>query len=285
MSWLFLTIVSAFFRAVYGLMSKVLSNKAKTSVYTQATLLPLCAAIIVVLMSPFIGGINFSVDKNSFILIILIALSQGLGNVVYFTAMKRLTSGTAQISFSSILVFNTILSVGFLNLHLSFLNVTGIILLMLAILSVVSGKIELNKKGVILMTFSALLFSIFQLSSSKLSTQVNATTYLLISYLGSVLILIIVKGRIIIKDIISSDNKKNLILIPFLTAIPSLGNFIFAYFAYRTAPQPAKVAMLLTSQVVIAVILSYFFLNEKKNLFRKIFAAILVVISAILIKI
>jgi drug/metabolite transporter (DMT)-like permease len=285
MSWLFLTIISAFFRAVYGLMTKVLSNKTKTSAYTQATLLPLYATIIVVLMSPFFGGINFPVDKNSFILILLIALSQGLGNVMYFTAMKSLTSGTAQISFSSILVFNTILSVGFLNLHLSFLNVVGIILLMLAVLSVVSGKIELNKKGVILMTFSAFLFSIFQLSSSKLSTQVSAATYLLISYLGSVLVLIAIKGRIIIKDIINSDDKKNLILIPFLTTIPSLGNFIFAYFAYRTAPQPAKVAMLLTSQVVIAVILSYFFLNEKKNLFRKVFAAILVVISAILIKI
>lgn len=285
MSWLFLTIISAFFRAIYGLMSKVLSNKAKTSVYTQATLLPLCATVIVVLMSPLIGGINFSVDKNSFILIVLIALSQGLGNVVYFTAMKSLTSGTAQISFSSILVFNTILSVGFLNLHLNFLNVVGIVLLMLAILSVVSGKIELNKKGVILMIFSAFLFSIFQLSSSKLSTQVSAPTYLLISYLGSVLVLILIKGKIIIKDIINSDDKKSLILIPFLTAIPSLGNFIFAYFAYRIAPQPAKVAMLLTSQVVIAVILSYFFLNEKKNLFRKVFAAILVVISAILIKI
>lgn len=285
MSWFFLTIISAFFRAIYGLMTKVLSNKAKTSVYTQATLLPLCAAIIVVLMSPLTGGINFSVDKSSFMLIVLIALSQGLGNVFYFTAMKSLTSGTAQISFSSILVFNTILSVGFLNLHLSFLNVVGIILLMLAVLSVVSGKIELNKKGVILMTFSAFLFSIFQLSSSKLSTQVSVATYLLISYLGSVLVLIIIKGRIIIKDIINSDDKKNLILIPFLTSIPSLGNFIFAYFAYRTAPQPAKVAMLLTSQVVIAVILSYFFLNEKKNLFRKVFAAILVVISAILIKI
>jgi drug/metabolite transporter (DMT)-like permease len=42
--------------------------------------------------------------------------------------------------------------------------------------------------------------------------------------------------------------------------------------------------MLLTSQVVLTVILSYFFLKEKGHVYRKIGAAILVVISAFLIK-
>lgn len=284
MSWLLLTTISVLFRSVYGLMTKVLSNKTKTSAYTQSTLLCLCAGIIAIIISPLIGNINFIVNKDSILLILLIILSQGLGNIVYFSAIKNLTNGTAQISFSSILVFNTLLSLLFLNLHLSFLNIIGILLLMSAILLVVNGKIEINKKGIALMIFSAFLFSIFQLSSSKLSTQISAATYLLIAYLGSAIIIILFKGKIILKDIMNSEDKKSLLLIPFLTAIPSLGNFIFAYYAYRIAPQPAKVAMLLTSQVVIGVILSYFFLNEKKNLLRKVFAAILVVTSAILIK-
>ena len=69
-----------------------------------------------------------------------------------------------------------------------------------------------------------------------------------------------------------------------LTAIPSLGNFLFAYYAYREAPEPAKVAMLLTAQVVLTVILSYFLLKERGHVYRKLAAAILVVISAVLIK-
>lgn len=68
------------------------------------------------------------------------------------------------------------------------------------------------------------------------------------------------------------------------TALPSIGNFYFAYWAYSLAPEPTRVAMLLTSQVVVTVLLSYFVLHERDNLMKKVFAAVLVVHSAILIK-
>ena len=284
MDWIFFTFLSVISRAIYGVMTKVLSNKAGNSIYTQSVLLPLCGGLLAILLSPLLGGFNLNINSNNLGLIILVVLSQGLGNVVYFAAIKNLTSGTAQISFSSILVFNTILSILFLNLHLSFINGLGIIILMLAILLAVSGKIEFNKKGVGLMTLSAFLFSIFQLSTSRLSLQVSAATYLIIAYFGATLVVFVVNAKTVIKDISASTNKKNLFLIPFLTAIPSLGNFVFAYYAYRSAPEPAKVAMLLTSQVVFGVLLSYVFLKEKGYLFRKLLAAILVITAAVLIK-
>jgi drug/metabolite transporter (DMT)-like permease len=67
-------------------------------------------------------------------------------------------------------------------------------------------------------------------------------------------------------------------------AVPSLGNFLFAYYAYRSAPTPAIVAILLTSQVVVTILLSYVFLQEREHLGRKFSAAVLVVVAATLIK-
>lgn len=265
-------------------MTKVLSNKVKTSSYTQATLLPLGGALLAFVLAPFLGGLTTDFSRVSIIAALLVILGQGFGNIVYFEAIKNLTSGTAQIAFSSILLFNTVLSLAFLNLHLSFLNVFGLILLSLAILSVTTGKVEFHKKGIILMVFSAFLFSIFQLSSSEISKQVSAATYLLIAYIGATLVVFILKWKIVINDIRHAESLKLTLGIPLLTAVPSLGNFLFAYYAYRTAPEPAKVAMLLTSQVVLTVILSYFFLKEKNHLLRKIIAAALVVTAAILIK-
>ena len=283
MNWLLLTFISVIFRSFYGLMTKVLSNKVKTSIYTQAALLPLAGAVITVILAPFLGGLNFNFSGVSITAILLVILGQGLGNIVYFEAIKRLSNGTAQIAFSSILIFNTLLSLVFLNLHLSLLNVGGLFVLMLAILSVVSGKIEMNKEGIVLMIASALLFSIFQLSSAELSKQVGAVTYLLIAYLGAAAVVCILKWKIIVHDLTSTPLHSTL-GVPLLAAIPSVGNFLFAYYAYRVAPEPAKVAMLLTSQVVLTVFLSYFFLKEKGGVMRKAFAAILVVVSAIMIK-
>lgn len=264
-------------------MTKVLSNKLKTSAYTQAVLLPLAGAIITLCLSPFIGGLSLNFSGVSIVAIILVVLGQGLGNLVYFAAIKSLTNGTAQIAFSSILIFNTTLSLLFLGLHLSIFNVFGIILLMIAITIVVTGKVELNKRGVALMLLAAFLFSIFQLASSKISVQVGSATYLLIAYLGSAIVVFVLKSTTIIGDL-SKLKKRSTLFIPFLTAIPSLGNFLFAYYAYRIAPEPSKVAMLLTSQVVFTVLLSYIFLKEKDHIYRKIFAALLVVVASLLIK-
>lgn len=283
MTWLVLTFLSVLFRSVYGVLTKVLSNKLEVSSYTQATLLSLSGAAIALLLSPFLGGLSFSIGDASFITIALLVSGQGLGNITYFAAIKNLTNGTAQIAFSSILVFNTVLSLFFLELNLSALNVFGVILLMIAILSVVSGKIELNRRGVALMLLSAFLFSVFQLASAEISKEVGPATYLIIAYLGAAIVVFALKAKVIIKDFTRS-NKKITVGIPLLTALPSLGNFLFAYYAYRDAPEPARVAMLLTSQVVFTVILSYFVLNEKGHVIRKMGAAVLVVIAAICIK-
>lgn len=282
MSWLLLTFVSATFRAIYGVMTKVLSNKLKVSVYTQATLLPFAAAFIALLISPLLGGIQWSNDA-SLLAICLVILGQGLGNIVYFAAIKSLTNGTAQIAFSSILVFNTLLSVFFLGLDLTPINYLGVMLLMVAILSVTTGKIELNPKGILLMIFAAMLFSVFQLASSVLSGQVSSASYLLISYFGAAMVVFALKFNVVVDDL-KNNWEKSTLRIPILTAIPSLGNFYFAYLAYRVAPEPPKVAMLLTGQVVLTVIISYFALKEKGHIWRKLGAASLVLLAAILIK-
>lgn len=284
MSWILLTFVSVLFRSIYGVMTKVLSNVVKTSVYTQAVLLPASAALVALALSPFIGGIAVVASHINYIAIALVVLGQGLGNVMYFAAIKRLTNSTGQIAFSSILIFNTILSVLFLGLSLSFVNVIGILLLMAAVVSVTTGKITFDSKGVLLMMCAAFLFAVFQLSSSVVSKEVSGALYLLIAYIGAASVAFVLKHKLVMSDLKKSRNKKLTFGVPILTALPSIGNFLFAYYAYRIAPQAAKVAILLSSQVVLTVILSYFFLKERDHVWRKVFAAILVVISAALIR-
>lgn len=284
MNWLILTLISVLFRSVYGVMTKVMSNKFNAiSVYGQAVALPFAAVIISITISPFIGG--FSAESNlSLAAIILTALGQGLGNIAYFVAIKDLQNSTAQVAFSSILIFNTVLAVLFLGLDLSLINIIGIFVLMLAILMVVSGKIQIHKKGFAWMLLSALLFSIFQLASSELSKQVSAPAYLVIAYGGAAITATLLKFKEVKKDFKVIIKSNELKLVPFQTAALSLGNFLFAYYAYRSAPEPSKVAILLTSQIVLTVLLSYFFLKEKSHLALKVLASILVIIAAYLIK-
>ncbi len=283
MTWLLLTFISVVCRALYGIMSKILSSSAKTSPYTQATLLSAVCAAVGLILTPFLGGLTTDFSKVSILTVALVALGQGLGNIFYFTAIKSLTNGTAQIAFSSILIFNTVLSLLFLNLHLSALNIFGVILLLIAIMSVVSGKVVFDKRGIVLMVIGSFFYAVFQLSSSKLSHQVSAGTYLLIAYAGGALVVFLIKSKLIIHDM-RQPGAKLAIRNSLYAAVPSLSNFLFAYYAYRSAPRPAIVAILLTSQVVVTIILGYFILKERDNVKRKVGAALLVVASAALIK-
>lgn len=283
MSWLFLTFVSVVFRSIYGVMTKVLSNQVKTSAYTQAVLLTLAGGVLALFLSPILGAPHINFSKVSLGAISLVVFGQGLGNVTYFAAIKKLTNGTAQIAFSSILIFNTLLALIFLGLHLDVANVFGIVLLLLAIVSVASGKVEFEPRGIALMLISAFFFSVFQLASAEVSKDINPTTYLLVAYFGAALVVFLCKPSAVLHDLNKHPIKRT-ITIPALTALPSLGNFLFAYYAYREAPEPAKVAMLLTAQVVLTVLLSYFFLKEKGNILRKVTAALLVLVSAVMIK-
>lgn len=284
MTWLFFTALSILSRSTYGVMTKVLSSKMKVSIYTQACFLPLAGAFLTVIFSPLLGGLAVDFSNASLVLVALVVFGQGLGKIVYFASIKNLTNATAQIAFSSILLFNTVLALLFLHLHLSMINVLGIVLLTLAILSVISGKVAYHKQGVLLMILSAFLFAIFQLSSSELSKQVSSVSYLLVAYLGSATVVFIYKYKVIVQDVIQAADWKSIVVIPILTALPSVGNFLFAYLAYRAAPEAAKVAMLLTSQVVLTVLLSYVFLHEKTNIKRNIIAAASVVLAALFIK-
>lgn len=284
MSWILLTFISVFARAVYGVMTKVLSNKVKVSSYTQSFILLISGGLIALVLAPFIGGYEFDLNGVNLWAVALVVLASAIGNVLYFVAINSLTSSTAQITFSSILVFNTSLSVIFLNLRLSPLNLIGVVLLMLAITSVVTGKIKLNVKGISLMLASSLCFAVMQLASTVVSKEMSAFGYLVISYFGVAAIVFVMKSRLIWQEIRSSKDRRSLYGVPMLTAIPSVANFLFAYYAYRIAPEPTKVAILLTSQVVFTVIISYVFLNEKDHVVRKVIAALLVVISALLIR-
>lgn len=278
-----MTFIAVLFRAVYGVMTKVLSDKINTSPYTQAVLLSVSAGIIALIASPFLGGIDFTISNVNLFVVFLVISSQGVGNIIYFTAIKHLTNGTAQITFSSIILFNAVLAVVFLETVLIPLNYVGIALLLLAIYVATTGKIVLDRRGVGLMTLAALVFAVFQLSSAEMSQDVTAATYLCIAYFGAALVVFALKTRTVLSDFKNNVSKETF-KVSFLTGLPSVGNFLFAYFAYRAAPEPAKAAMLMTSQVVFAVLFSYIFLKEHNHPRRKLLAAFLVVISAVLIR-
>lgn len=286
MNWIILTILSIFFRAVYGISTKVLSSNVKVAPATLSVIYSLFATFLTLIISPFIGGISFGEFGSIWQLILVAIIAISSGNILYYMGIKSLDSSTTQIAFSSILIWGTILSIIFLDSSFSERQIIGIILLLFAIIFVQFKKdVNLLKKGVHYILISAFIFSIFQISFAELSKSVSAGAFLLTAYLGTTIVTSLLYANTIKKDLYLLKNRllqtSKLML---FSSVIGLFHFVLTYFAYKSAPDSGVVVVLATSQVIIAVILSIIFLKERDRIKRKIIAGILTLIAGILIK-
>jgi drug/metabolite transporter (DMT)-like permease len=279
--WLYFSFLAMGSRAIYGVMTKSVVSKSNLSQFGGGFFVSAFGAIFAIFITIISG--DFTVVFSWSLLLVIVA--QGVGNILYFMAMKDLTSSSAQIIFSSILLFNTSLGMLFYGLSLTPINYVGVILLMAALALVLNKKIEGTYVAVSIMLLAALSFAVFQLASGPVSKESSLGVYIFISYFGGMLAPALYKTKLIYADVRLVFNQFKELRIPAYTAIFSTANFYFIYFAYKLAPQATKVAMIATGQVVFAVLLSYFFFKEKDHLLVKVIASILVVIAASLIRI
>lgn len=285
MDWLILTLLAVLSRSVYSLATKVLSETVKVSPITQSVLQSVFSGLLAIPFALAIDQFGFANILSSWQPLLLIMLVVAFGNILYYQGIKWLDSGTTQVAFSSILIWGTLFSIFYLSSRFTLVQFTGIGLMLLAILLIQYQKKLIFNKGVWLIIVSAGLFAVFQVLSAKVSNTVSTGAYLTLTYFGSSLILTAIYPQVLAKEIKTvSQQLPSTLKATLFAASTSLLFYIFAYFAYRAAPDSGVVVILLTAQVVVSVLLGIIFLNERKNMTKKIFAGTLAFIASILIK-
>lgn len=286
MYWLLLTILSIVSRAIFGVATKVLSNRVKVSPISQSVLLLTTSGLIVLPLSPLIGGLSFDGVSGVIPLVVVMVVSSTVGNILFFKGLEKLDASTAQVLFSSILVWATILSIVFLGSQLSLTQLAGVALLLLAILLVQYKKgIKVLDANSWYLLIAALFFAVFQISSAELSKTISVGAYIVLAYLGGAAMIWSVYPKKVTREIKTLSTRfKETGLIVLFAATSSLLYAVFAYLAYASAPDRGVVVLLLTSQVVLGVILAIVFLKEQNQLGKKITAGVLAFIAGLLIK-
>lgn len=286
MAWLLLTIIALTSRAIYSIAVKLMSNSLPLSAPSQAVFLASVASVFAVIFSPLLGNLSISGVSDNWMTIAVMAASQGFGNVLFFKGLATLEASITQIVYSSVLIWGAILSVIFLNSTFAVIQLVGIVLLFAAIVLVQHKKgVGRINRGVALILASALMFAIFQVTSAKLATSLTAASYLLFAYAGSAIVVATVYYPNLKKDVQKvSGNVLSFTRITLLSAITSFMYFLFSYFAYKEAPDPGVVVVLLTAQVVLSVVLGIIFLKERQQIPKKLAAAVMALIAGLLIK-
>jgi len=284
--WPLYTLLAVVGRATYGVLTKVLSNHTKVSPITQIVFLSAASTVIVLPILPFSGGFNLDGLSSVWLALAIAIVGSVIGSITYFTGIAKLESATTQVAFSSILIWGLIMSIIFLGTDLSVIQVIGVLVLLFAILlAQYNGKALKLQPGILLILLSAACFAAVQVASAKLSQVLNLGTYMVLVLLGPGLLIGLLYIQEVRRDIQRARGQLvRLTKTAFATAAASVFYYIFAYSAFRNAPDPGVVVLLLTSQVVLAVLLSIIFLKERTNIVFKIVAGVLAMLAAIMIK-
>ncbi len=288
MNWLVATVFSVLSRATYSLGTKTLTNRLPVSSVTQSIFLTGTGTLMGLVLSPLLGGISLHGLGGHWDSVIIMISLVTLGNFIYFRGQSHLDAGTTQIAFSSIVIWGTALSVLFLDSQFSLRQGLGIIVLIAAIIMIQyrKGKRTLSS-AVVAIILSAASFAGFQVASAQVSKAVTPATYLLLAYGGPTLLAAAFFAKRFIKEArhLSAGPRRSMVEGTVFAASGSLAYYIFAYFAYRGAPDPGVVVVLLSTQVIASVILGVIFLHERENLVRKGIATVLAFVATLLIKV
>lgn len=258
-----------------------ITTKTLTKAGTLTVLLELMAGIIVLLLCPFFE-MQFPTD-------IKVYISLGLAIIFYAITDRLNTNVRKEIEASTFSILKQISTVfmivaGILFFKESFLwnKIIGAILIIFSNILIFykKGKFKFDKY-VLLGVLSNLSFSIAMFLDVSISDNFNLPIYVAITLIAPAL-LIFIFDRIKISEIkteLKNGNKKAMIITSF-----TWGLSIFSQLRAYQLGNVTTIAPLCALTVILSVLVGYLFLKEKDGLLKKIFAAILVIISVILIK-
>jgi len=286
MHWLYFIVIAVAIRALYSLGTKASTTHVRVHHTTLSTVLLFGSAILSLLFSPFVGGLDFSGFADNWVSALIMVVSLGLGNIIYFRGQGMVDAGTTQIALATKLVWTAILAIPILGASYDLLQVGGMFVLAVAIFLVSSGiKSAAVSKGAVIIAISAVAFSFNSIFSADFANVVSPAAYLLVSYLGAGTISLIPSIKHLKKDV-AYIKKNSQITMRYagLTSFISFAYFLAIYYTFDAANSDnALPAVLTNAQVVTTVIAATFILGERENALRKSIAGVLVLIASVLI--
>lgn len=275
--WILLYLVAfVVFNQQYKIATKLMNTSGSFTVVAQ-----IVTSAFTILLIPFFT-IRFPTDIRVYIILGISIIFYALHDRLATTIRKGLEASTYSIINQLSNVFMIIAGVLLFKEPVVWHRMLGAALILFSNVMIFfeKGKFRFNKY-VVLAVIANLLYTCAVLIDVNLSEQFNLPFYVILT-LFIPAILITIFERIKIKDIIGefkTGNTKSIIITSIAWSIA-----IVAHLKSLQLGKVTIVAPLSSLGVILNVIVSYIFLKEKDNLFKKIIASLLVILGIFLIK-
>ena len=269
-------ITAVIFNQGYKLIAKRGTNDGALTILIQ-----IISSIVCIILMPLFK-FKFTTDIKVYIFLFIAIIFYTLNDRLGTTARKGIYTSVYSILKQLSTVFMIIMGILFFKEEFILNKIIGSILIILSNTLVFYKKDNFKfNKYLMLGIIANISLAIALFIDVNYSNEFNLAFYVLLTFLIP-LILIFLFERIKIKDIILEYKNTNKFIL-YLTGITWTLMMISKLKSYQLGSVVA-VAPLLSLNVILNIIVSYFLLNEKSNLIRKIIAGILIIIGVVLIK-
>jgi transporter family protein len=213
------------------------------------------------------------------------AILYAAGTVFIFNSYKLLEASQIAIITSTNALITIFTALIFLNEPFTFQNLIGTILILSAIVLVNANKKGLTfNKGTMYAILFAICFGVALVNDKYilLNSGASATSYTVIIFLLPTILLILTRPMAIKK--MNRFLKPNILIKMLLFSGFYATSAIIFFIALNSGATASQIAPINKSSVIVTVVLAAIFLGEKDRIFKKVIAAILVVIGVYLLR-
>lgn len=282
MTWLTYALISIVTISIAALLQRILMQPEKSNPVGYAIVFQFGLGLISLVFTIALGKFSLPSFDRHLLQFILSAFLWAGATTFVFKALKRLSAGEVIILGASSAVVSIILSVIFLGEVLKITTLGGTFLVLLSIWLISTEKFSfVSREGVIFALLSAFCIGVAVVNDAIILKTYEAFSYTTImSFLPGFILLLFFPRQI--TKINQLLNRKSLSLM-FIFCIFSSIQAITYYLALQNGAPVSQLSPLIKSSIVLTVVLAAIFLKERSNIYRKIIAAFIVTVGAILL--
>ncbi|EKE13784.1 MAG: hypothetical protein ACD_12C00820G0001 [uncultured bacterium] len=282
MTWLYLSLATAFCYACLNIFSRVVSVDSKNprALSIAFNLVSTVMALILLLLTGSFKNFSLPTQAEAWVYFLIAAFFYGIFERLRFFATKMLDASIYSIigNISVIIAFS--ISLILYNETLTISKFAGSFLILLSLLMVVEiKKSKISVKSLVVGLIASIAVGIAMGLDKKGATFFNPEVYNLLLWVAPLIILYV--PGITFKEI-NDEFKK----FSWKIYLLSFFNFIGFYLGLKAflLAEATKVIPVIQLSTIMTVIAGIFLLKEKNNLFKKIIAGIIAVIGVFLLR-
>lgn len=279
MSWYLLAAISVISLSIGTLFQRLAMNKEESDPVVASILFQFLLGFITLLYALTQGFV--APPPNLLPFFLFPGALYAIGTIAFFKAYKFIGAAEATVLSGAGVIVTLLASIIFLRDKLTAVQFIGIFLILCAVVLVNFNKNQLKlNKGAWFALIGSGSYGLAVVGDTYIIRQYDAVSYLaLICFVPGMLIYLryLNKSKVLIKDIKSID--RNLFIFIVLYAIQA----ITFYVALQMGALVAQLSAIAKSSIILTVILATIFLNERKDIAKKIIGALLTTFGVLLV--